>query len=611
MADSWQLSIYENLQLLFTTTFNHALELGRQTISEETFQWGQPTVPHENGSPASSRLVIANRGEKVISRKHLFLKPISRERFHLQNLSEKRPVQLGNGELLPPLQEAEVGLPLLMRLGNKTIRVEPVAAPSQINTLPDATLPPGAMEMEGLRFPHLRTEGEELRKLLRWLQTVIGVFQSASESSEFYEKAARAVVEIVGMDTGFVLRKTEKGWQQAGKATRLEDSEALEEEFNQTLLDQLAKDRKPVWEVPTFEETVDTYSEQPAVVAAPILDSNSDLVAVLYGLQQSDPVFGNHSRITDLEAMLMELIASAVAAGLARVDQEQAALAAKIRFEQFFTPQLAQELATQPDLLQGKDCEITLLFCDIRAFSRISRHLGPARTLDWIGDVMTRLSRCVLEHDGVLVDYIGDELMAMWGAPSAVSDHANMACEAALAMLNTVTDLNRDWEETLREPMDLGIGINTGTARVGNTGSSQKFKYGPLGNTVNLASRIQGATKYLGVRLLISEATFMHLAVSSPTRKLCCAKAVNIFEPVTLYELKGHPDYQWQTLKQSYEEALKAFESGQPRHTTRILGNLLASFPDDGPSLLLLSRAVEALTSNREDYPREWEIPGK
>ena len=95
------------------------------------------------------------------------------------------------------------------------------------------------------------------------------------------------------------------------------------------------------------------------------------------------------------------------------MEQEQAAVRARVQFEQFFTPELSRQLEAEPDLLRGRDCAITVLFCDIRHFSRYSERLGPAKTVEWLSDVLGELSECVLAHQGVLVDYMGDELMAM------------------------------------------------------------------------------------------------------------------------------------------------------------------------------------------------------
>ena len=129
-----------------------------------------------------------------------------------------------------------------------------------------------------------------------------------------------------------------------------------------------------------------------AVVASPILDERGEVIGVVYGDRRKYRGPGLTPRITKLNAMLVELVAHGVASGLARMGAERDALAARVQFEQFFTPQLARRLAQQTDLLQGRDSEVTVLFCDIRGFSRISGQLGPEKTVDWINDVFGTLS---------------------------------------------------------------------------------------------------------------------------------------------------------------------------------------------------------------------------
>jgi adenylate cyclase len=254
---------------------------------------------------------------------------------------------------------------------------------------------------------------------------------------------------------------------------------------------------------------------------------------------------------------------------------------------------------------------VSILFCDIRGFSRISERIGPDGTDRWIRDVMDSLSDCVWAHEGVLVNYIGDEVMAMWGAPDDQPDHAKLACRAALDMLARLPALNERWQGVLQEPMALGIGVNTGMARVGNTGSGRKLNYGPLGNTVNMASRVQGATKYLKSDLLITGSTYEQLDDTFPTRRLCKVAVVNIAEPVALYEVGTAVQGTWAALQQGYEKALEEFERKEFRKAIRILGNLLALYSTDGPSLVLLSRAVNYLIEEPGAFDPVWPLPGK
>jgi adenylate cyclase len=281
-------------------------------------------------------------------------------------------------------------------------------------------------------------------------------------------------------------------------------------------------------------------------------------------------------------------------------------------FGQFFTPEVARHLVRNPELIrEGREAEVTVMFCDIRGFSRISERLAPSVTVRWLSDVMGELSECVLRHSGVLVDYIGDELMAMWGAPTELPSHAALACAAASDMLERLPAINDRWRATINDETDIGIGLNSGISRVGNTGSALKFKYGPLGAAVNLASRIQGATKYLGTRLLVTGNTMRLLDDRFFARRLCQVRVVNIHEPVELFELHAADNVRARALGEQYERALSHFEQQQLPEAAAVLGKLLVDNPHDGPSLLLMSRVVDALLHRGRPVELVWQLPGK
>ncbi len=178
-------------------------------------------------------------------------------------------------------------------------------------------------------------------------------------------------------------------------------------------------------------------------------------------------------------------------------------------------------------------------------------------------------------------------------------------------MLESMPRLQERWLHVTQEPMAVGVGINSGPARVGNIGSAQKFKYGPLGNTVNLASRVQGASKYLKATLLITEASRKHLDAGFATRRLCQIRVINIDKPVTIFELAGQANSEWMELKQTYEQALAHFEKKDFLQTAHLLGTLLPSHPNDGPTQALLSRAVTCLLEEPKDFDPVWKLPGK
>src|SRR5262249_21260195 len=159
------------------------------------------------------------------------------------------------------------------------------------------------------------------------------------------------------------------------------------------------------------------------------------------------------------EAQVMQVLAASVATGLARQQHEAAAGRARVQFEQFFSAELAQELQKNPDMLKGKEREITVLFSDIRGVSRLSGKLGSQLTCDLVADVMDRLTTCVRSFDGSVVDYVGDGLIAMWNAPVDHPDHAVRGCRAALAMQATLPQLDADWHDRLGIPLKIGIGL--------------------------------------------------------------------------------------------------------------------------------------------------------
>jgi len=290
----------------------------------------------------------------------------------------------------------------------------------------------------------------------------------------------------------------------------------------------------------------------------------------------------------------------------------------RLREKEFdqFSPGLARELARHPNLreMKGKDADITVLFCDIRRFSAISEKLGAEKTVSWLRYVMDELSLCVIENEGVLVDYTGDELFAMWGAPTETNDHAERACKTAQQMFKRLPRIDRRWEKQIGEKTKIGIGINSGPALVGNVGTARKFKYGPLGNTVNLGSRVQGATKFLQTPLLITGETRKLLDkkwTSGKVRQLCRVRVVNIEEPVELCELSYTRRAAWKELCTNYEKALQKFTEQDFGGASKILGQILADHANDGPSLMLMSRVVDAMLATTGEFDDVWTLPGK
>ena len=599
------LHIYHQQQPVYSTRFSGPVEIGRQQADE-------PACYNRVTIDGGVRIVVANQAEATFSRRHVRLEPQANGMVVVRNLSAAVPIATDSAGVVGPQDQRELKPPFVLVVGDRSMRIEPeVQIDPQMVSLANATMAPGRQRPPSTRIRAIAAAAsgdEHGETLVQWLQAAMSVFQSAASSPDFLERAAEAVVELVGLDTASVVIWDGTIWNPQNVHTR---SGQVSDSWqpSRTILEAARTERR-TFRRATSQESAASLKGVEALVAAPILDAQGEVIGALYGDRRQPAEDRDSVDITQLEAMLVELLASGVAAGLARMEQERTALAARVRFEQFFTPELAQQLEAHPDLLEGKDAEISALFCDVRGFSRISERLGATRTFAWICDVMEEFSECIQRYDGVLVDYIGDEVIAMWGAPVETPDHATLACQAALEMVTKLGELNKRWTEELGEPIGIGVGVNSGRARVGNTGSTRKLKYGPLGNTVNLASRVQGATKHLKSRILITGDTAAKLGPEINRRRLSRVRVVNIDTPVDLYEIVATADQSWCELRDRYETALDAVERKEFFTATKHLGNLVADYPNDGPSQLLLSRAVNAMIS-RDDFDLVWELEGK
>jgi len=219
---------------------------------------------------------------------------------------------------------------------------------------------------------------------------------------------------------------------------------------------------------------------------------------------------------------------------------------------------------------------VTLLFADLRAFTSLASSLSHEEVYELLGHVMDCLTADVMEHDGVVIDYYGDGLAAMWNAPVDQSDHAERACRAAMAMIDLLPDIAADWAGILDSAkIRLGVGVHTGVVHVGNAGSRQRTKYGPRGANVHLASRVEAATKPLGLPLVITNPTAARLPENFSTYRICRAELPGIDEPVDLYGIRSHTtDSHQSPAIDAYGRALRLFEQDKLRQAADVLANV-------------------------------------
>jgi adenylate cyclase len=567
------------------------------------------------------RLVVARSEDMTYySRYHVRLEPLPGGRVRVCNLDHDWKLR-GGERVLGKNQSEEVEGPFRFTVTDDhppgrqlSFFVEPLGpddAPGDLQHLEDFTIGPGGTAAGPLpRIPAVA--GQQQKELLGWLQKVMGVLQGAVGSADFRRQAARAMVEIVGLDSGRVLRLSPRGWEI--EAQHPDTAGLAGWRPSDTILTRVREGRRTFWwQVGREHGDFSGSEELQTVLVSPLLDAQNQVVGALYGERKRE---GDAAAVGEVEATLVDVLACGVATGLAREEQEKAALEARNRFEQFFTPELARRLEADRSLLKGRQADVTVLFCDVRGFSRASAELGAEGTARWMNDVMEQLSVCVRQEAGVLVDYIGDELMAMWGAPVEQPDQAERAARAALAMLECIPSLNDRWGDQLHRvgPMAVGIGVHTGEAFVGNTGSTIKFKYGPLGDTVNKASRVQGLTKYLRCALLVTRDTRAKLGAKFIARRVVHSRVVNIPQTFDVFEVDSAEAAGAEDRRAFFGEsegALGMLEAEQFPEAARRAGQLLQEHRGDGPSLLTLSRATQMLVTPDTPFSKVWEPTGK
>jgi class 3 adenylate cyclase len=192
---------------------------------------------------------------------------------------------------------------------------------------------------------------------------------------------------------------------------------------------------------------------------------------------------------------------------------------------------------------RGQEYEVTILFSDIRNFTAFSENHTPHQVVCLLNAYFAAMVPQVVAQDGTVDKYIGDGLMVLFGAPGRVEDHAVRAVRAAAAMVHTVHELAPLWRKYDFEGMRIGVGVHTGRAVVGTMGSPRRLDFTAVGDTVNLASRIESANKDFGTQVLISEATYNHLDPSERIRLGCdaaplSAKVKGKVAAVSVYRLR-------------------------------------------------------------------------
>jgi adenylate cyclase len=277
-------------------------------------------------------------------------------------------------------------------------------------------------------------------------------------------------------------------------------------------------------------------------------------------------------------------------------------------FGQYLSPEVVRRLLVNPQLVEPRKTEITVMFSDIRGFTSISEKLDAQELAIFLNHYLSDMTKIVFDRRGTLDKYIGDAVMAFWGAPFEQEGHAVAACHAALAMMARVRELQVQWQAEGKPPFDIGIGLNTGVASVGNMGSALRYGYTALGDAVNLSSRLEGLNKDYGTHILVNETTYLAARESGLAfRELDLIRVKGKLQPVVIYELLGPAASLSEDTKKRLElflEARTLYQRRAWKEAQARLQSVIERWPEDGPARAYWKRCQEYLF---DEPPGNWD----
>lgn len=287
--------------------------------------------------------------------------------------------------------------------------------------------------------------------------------------------------------------------------------------------------------------------------------------------------------------------------------QEKKTRQTRAAFQHYVSPAVVNEILKHPDQLAlgGEKRRLTVLFSDIRNFTSISEKTEPAKLTQLLNTYLTEMTNIVYEHQGMLDKYVGDELMALYGAPLKTPTHAQDACLSAIEMIQKLPKVKEVWAKEGISELNIGIGIHTGEMIVGNMGSTKIFDYTVIGDSVNLGSRLEGTNKIYGTCIIISQEVYNEVAGRIFCRELDFIRVRGKKEPVRIYEVfTEKPDNSFAQMLNHYVRGLTLYRNQKWQDAANTFEQILKIFPNDGPSRALLERCRLSLQS---PPPKEWD----
>jgi adenylate cyclase len=266
-------------------------------------------------------------------------------------------------------------------------------------------------------------------------------------------------------------------------------------------------------------------------------------------------------------------------------------------FSRYVDPSIVNKLVDHPELVKlgGERKTLTVLFSDITNFTGISEDLSPEQLIEHLNGYFAVMTDIVFKHGGTLDKYIGDAIIAFWGAPIDLQDHAYRACRCGVEMARRLNDLHGIWKSEGKPIFNFRIGINTGEVIVGNVGGNERFDYTVIGDSVNLAARLEAANKMYKTQILMSEYTYGFVKEKVFARELDLIVVKGKTKPVRIYELISDDidsvPFEKKLLVETYGKGIEKYRNREWRKAAGYFQKCLAIDPSDYPSEMYLERS--------------------
>lgn len=270
----------------------------------------------------------------------------------------------------------------------------------------------------------------------------------------------------------------------------------------------------------------------------------------------------------------------------------------------YLSPEMTRyfiESGINPTAEIGKKQELTILFSDIRGFTSLSESLSPEVLVGLLNEYLAQMTSLIFLNKGTLDKFIGDAVMAFWGAPGKCDEHAELAVQTAMEMVRTLKVINESWIKKGLNPISIGIGINTGSVIVGNIGSEMRLDYTVIGDNVNLASRIEGLTKQYTIQILIGQGTYEQVKNKYLCRPIDYVIVKGKIEPVLIYEplvLIAHATPKDVEFVEVFQQALNLYYQGFFKEALE----KFKIFETDNVAIVFILRCTEFITSPPPDW---------